>query len=62
LNGKLFTWIFLLADVQFPILGVDFFKHFHLVVDACAHQLVDTRTMFIIPAAGGEARVSGVFL
>ena len=59
LNGKLYTWIFLLAEVEFPILGVDFLKHFHLMVDARAGQLVDTRTMFIIPAAGGEKRARG---
>jgi hypothetical protein len=59
LNGKQYTWIFLLADVQYPILGVDFFRHFHLVVDAHARRLVDTRSMFVIPAAGGEPRACG---
>ena len=59
LNGKLFTWIFLLAEVEFPILGIDFFKHFQLVIDARARQLVDTRTLFVIPAAGGKPRARG---
>jgi hypothetical protein len=26
-NGKAFSWTFLLATVQFPILGVDFLSH-----------------------------------
>jgi hypothetical protein len=26
-------WTFLLADVQFPIIGVDFLRHFCLLVD-----------------------------
>jgi hypothetical protein len=29
---------FLLADVRFPILGIDFLRHYKLVVDVCAEQ------------------------
>jgi hypothetical protein len=43
----------LLADVSFAIIGIDFLKHFKFVVDAAAGQLIDTRTMVVIPAASG---------
>ncbi len=42
---------FLLAKVQFPILGIDFLRHYHLVVDAAGGQLVDARCMRAFPAA-----------
>jgi hypothetical protein len=32
-DNKCFTWSFLLADIEFPILGADFLIHFKLVVD-----------------------------
>ncbi len=41
-NNKQYKWIFLLADVNFAIIGIDFLKHFKLVVDAAAGQLIDT--------------------
>jgi hypothetical protein len=41
-NGHRFAWTFLLADVQFPIIGVDFLRHFCLLVDITADRLVDT--------------------
>jgi hypothetical protein len=34
-------WTFLLADVRFPIIGVDFLRHFRLMVDPAANRLVD---------------------
>ncbi len=43
-NGKTFLWPFLLAAVQFPILGVDFLRHFGLLVDPAGDQLVDRLT------------------
>jgi hypothetical protein len=49
-NNKQYKWIFLLADVSFAIIGIDFLKHFKLVVDAAAGQLIDTRTVAVIPA------------
>ncbi len=44
-NGRRFTWTFLLAAVQFPILGVDFLRHYKLLIDPAANCLVDTRSM-----------------
>ena len=39
-----FQWIFLVADVQKPIIGADFLRHFALLVDMRQHQLTDTST------------------
>ena len=41
-HGRRFEWPFLLAKVQFPIIGVDFLRHFRLLVDPAANRLVDT--------------------
>jgi hypothetical protein len=43
-NGRVFNWPFLLAAVQFPILGVDFLRHFSLLVDPAGDRLVDRFT------------------
>jgi hypothetical protein len=43
--GRRFTWTFLLAKVEFPILGADFLKHFNLIVDLAASQLLATDTL-----------------
>jgi hypothetical protein len=43
-NNKKFTWSFLLAAVSFPIIGVDFLRHFKLLIDPAANRLVDTAT------------------
>ena len=37
-------WIFIIADVQKPILVADFLRHFGLLVDMHKRQLVDTHT------------------
>jgi hypothetical protein len=58
-HGAAYTWIFLLADVSFPILGIDFLRHFHLVVDAAGGQLVDTRTMRVFPAVSADSQRQG---
>ncbi len=44
-HGLRFSWVFLLAAVQFPILGIDFLRHFNLMVDPGADQLVDRSTL-----------------
>jgi hypothetical protein len=43
-HGRRFRWALLLADVQFPIIGVDFLRHFHLMVDPAASRLVDKQS------------------
>jgi len=40
LGGQRFSWRFLRAAVAFPILGLDFLKHFGLCLDAAAGQLL----------------------
>ncbi len=50
-NNKQYKWIFFLADVSFAIIGIDFLKYFKIVADVAAGQLINTRTMAVIPAA-----------
>ena len=40
------TWIFIVVDVQQPILGADFLRHFGFLVDMKQCQLRDTLTHF----------------
>ncbi len=49
LHGRLFVWPFLLAKVQFPIIGVDFLRHFKLLVDPAANRLVNTVSSQLLP-------------
>lgn len=39
-----FPFVFNIADIQFPILGADFLKHFGLVVDLKHSRLLDNKT------------------
>ncbi|GFT32521.1 retrovirus-related Pol polyprotein from transposon opus [Nephila pilipes] len=39
-----FTWSFVIADVRQPIIGVNFLKHFNLLVDAKHHRVSDSKT------------------
>ncbi len=48
-HGRLFVWLFLLAKVQFPFIGVDFLRHFKLLVDPAANRLVDTISTQLLP-------------
>jgi hypothetical protein len=50
-SSRRFRWPFLLAQVDFAILGADFLKHFGLVVDLAAGRLLDTVTLQCFPAA-----------
>ena len=45
-----FPWVFLVADVQQPILGADFLQHFHLQVDLHSKTLIDSTTHLRINA------------
>lgn len=42
--GRTFRWIFIIVDVKFAILGVDFLQFFNLTVDMRQHQFQDTET------------------
>ena len=37
-------WIFIIADVQKPIIGADFLRHYGLMLDMHQRKLIDTRT------------------
>jgi hypothetical protein len=50
-NGNSLQFPFLLADVRFPILGIDFLRHYELVVDVCAERLLP-RTALAQPVGG----------
>lgn len=41
---RTFRWIFVIADIQQPILGADFLNHFHLLVDLRRKRLIDSNT------------------
>ena len=45
---RLLPWIFVIADVQKPILGADFLRHFGLWVDMQQRQLIDSQTQLHI--------------
>jgi hypothetical protein len=40
-SGRHFEWTFLLAKVNFAILGADFLKQFNLIIDLAANQILD---------------------
>jgi hypothetical protein len=39
-EGEPYTWSFLRAAVKFPILGIDFLRHFRLLVDPAGNHLL----------------------
>jgi hypothetical protein len=51
IGGQPFSWKFLLADVRFAILGIDFLRHHQLVVDVFSEQLLP-RAVLAAPVAG----------
>ena len=42
--GREFQWIFIVADVKRRILGIDFLRHYALIVDVRRQQLLDAPT------------------
>jgi hypothetical protein len=42
---RLFSWVFIIADVRNPIIGTDFLNHFHLLVDIHHQKLIDNVTV-----------------
>ena len=44
--GRVFCWVFVIADVKRPILGADFLQSNQLLVDVHRKRLVDTSTKF----------------
>ncbi len=58
-NGRRFEWIFLLAAVSFPIIGVDFLRHYRLLVDPAANRLVDATNCEAITTVSSPAGPGG---
>jgi hypothetical protein len=54
-DDRRFEWTFLLAAVSFPIIGVDFLRHFSLLVDPATNRLVDPRTCKAITTVSGSS-------
>ena len=50
LDGRRFQWTFLLAAVQCPIIGVDFLRAHHLLVDLFNNRLLDLSTFRFLKA------------
>ncbi len=46
--------IFIIADVQNPILGADFLRHFHLLVDMHSKSLIDSVTHLQVHGTGSS--------
>ena len=44
-GSRRFEWNFLLANVSTPILGSDFLRHNHLLVDVAGSRLLDSSTL-----------------
>ena len=57
--AKDFSWTFILADVNKPILGADFLAHHSLLVDVANRRLVD-ENLSPLPVAGFEVEANFV--
>ena len=51
-----YPWTFIVADLQQPIIGADFFIHYNLLVDLRSRCLRDMRTGLAIPASLSSIR------
>ena len=47
---RAFTWRFIIADVNKPIIGVDFLAYYNLIVDCRNQRLIDNQTSLAIQA------------
>ncbi|CAH8649038.1 unnamed protein product [Dicrocoelium dendriticum] len=52
-----FQWVFMVASVPFAIIGIDFLRHFGLLVDAGRHRLLDDRTKLGVDGVLSDAPV-----
>ena len=56
-----FHWVFVIADVPFAILGIDFFSHFNILIDSQRRQLIDPLTNLEVKGSVSDAqRISPV--
>ena len=54
-GSRCFEWSFLLANVSMLILGSDFLRHNHLLVDVAGSRLLDSSTLESIPAVSSSS-------
>ena len=52
---RTFRWVFVIADVQNPILGADFLRSYNLIVDVGRRQLLDALTQLTIQGVASSA-------
>ncbi|CAH8494473.1 unnamed protein product [Dicrocoelium dendriticum] len=50
-------WIFMVASVPFAIIGIDFLRHFGLLVDAGRHRLLDDNTKLGVDGVYSDAPI-----
>lgn len=50
-----YRWTFTVAQVAQPIIGADFLRHFHLMVDVANRRLVNIETFFSFPIKGDRS-------
>lgn len=55
---RTFRWIFVVADVQKPIIGADFLRHFELLIDLKRQRLIDTHTQLNIHCLSASQETS----
>ena len=55
-----FTWRFVVADVQIPVIGVDLLGNFDLLVDCRNNRILDGITSLSAPAQSASPRFSSV--
>jgi transposase InsO family protein len=60
INGRNFTWNFILADVTQPLIGADFLCANTLMVDIKGQRLVDPTTYASIPLSASNTPASGI--
>jgi hypothetical protein len=61
LLGVVFLGTFFLADVDRPILGLDFLVHHKLIVDMAGQQLLDSVDLSVFPLVSSDCKTSSLF-
>ena len=56
--AKAFTWKFTIAEVNKPIIGADFLRHFGLLVEVGRKRLMDAESVLTVPASYRRSAVS----
>ena len=59
---RTFSWIFVVADVRKPILGIDFLSHFGIIVDLQSRKLSDCTTSISVQGVATSINSIGIKL